>query len=865
VQEFWGKYNKENGSFHPLAHHCADVAACFEALSSIPSINNTLNRLGEFQTTSLPPEIKARLTVFVFLHDLGKATLGFQYQIYQPKPPNSPTRKGHLSPFANLLWDDPEANAWFCNGLGFDEILNWPAEDDYVTASLMMASLAHHGLPLKCDEHAGFNERNQWRADNLLDPSAEITRHGILIRKWFPEAFVQTNIKLPVNSRFHHYFAGLVALADWIGSDQTRFEYVAPVDAEYIHHARQTAHNAVQTIGLNIVEQRGTFTPPAAASCLFGYDTLRPLQQAVLDAPVDNNVLILEAETGAGKTEAALLRYFLLYEKNLVDGLYFAVPTRTAAIQLHRRVSDFAKRMLSNDTELQVVLAVPGYYHVGDAKGIPQPEFTVQWDDDPNASVASRRWAAESSKRYLAAQIAVGTVDQVMMSELPVKHSHMRSTLLARHLVVIDELHASDRYMQEIIQRVIATTQQRAGHVLMMSATLGADARQSWLDNKSSRAVNLEDARTIQYPSLSYFNGSCVVSEAIAATGRTKNVFIKAIQSDAPTWLSEVIKAANDGAKVLVIRNTVDTAVGTFEALLADQQLDEELLFQVNGVHTLHHSRFAAEDRKLLDAAVERRLGKDRASGGCVVVGTQTLEMSLDIDADLLVTDLCPVDVLLQRIGRLHRHERDDRPDSCIVPSVMALCPDTKDLSKLLVRSESGLGAKAKVYPDIVALQNTLDLINRCSQWDLPRMNRQLVEGALHHEAREKQLSVRGDDWREADLKNQGANIANQQTASQVRVAKHKLFVDHEVIFPNDRDVLTRLGGDKLDVYLETPVKGPFGEVVQRFSIPDWLLTQPFSEYLEFVPEVQPDSEGLRLVYPKRAFNYGSSGLRIFE
>jgi CRISPR-associated endonuclease/helicase Cas3 len=863
VRAFWGKYNKENGKYHPLVHHCADVAACFEALARIPSINRTLSHLGNFDKDCLPPEILARLSVFAYVHDLGKVARGFQYQIHSARPQNAPPKKGHLKPFANLLWDDPNANEWFSSALGFNEVLSWPAEHDHATASLMMAALAHHGLPLKCDGNTGFSERNQWILDQYLNPSAEIKRHGDLIRQWFPIAFNQTNIQLPANSHFHHYFCGLVALADWIGSDQNRFKFVAPVDENYIHRARRIAIEAVVDIGLDISEQRCTFMPPEVASRLIGYNTLRPLQQTVLDAPVERNILILEAETGAGKTEAALLRFFRLYNENRVDGMYFAVPTRTAAIQLHKRINEFTKRMLSNDTDVQVVLAVPGYYQAGDANGIPQPEFTVQWDDDPSASVAARRWAAESSKRYLAAQISVGTVDQVMMSELPVKHSHMRSTMLSRHFVVIDELHASDRYMQQIIQRVIATTQLRAGHVLMMSATLGADARQNWLCDNDSEKTTLSDASSIQYPSLSYYDGNTVISQPIAPTGYTKAVRIKSDRSDSMDWRQLLIQAANDGAKVLVIRNTVDAAIEVFNELSTDKQLDNRLLFNVNGVNTLHHSRFAAEDRKLLDAEVEHRLGKKRSSAGCIVVGTQTLEMSLDIDADLLITDLCPVDVLLQRIGRLHRHERNDRPANCRVPRAIVLAPDTKDLSKLLHQSDAGLGAKAKVYPDIVALQNTLELINQHSEWQLPAMNRFLVESALHCQARERQLSDRGSDWQEADQRNQGADIANQQTASQLRVAKHQLFTNDDVIFPHGIDVLTRLGGDKLDVKLASPVTGPFGQQVQNFSIPDWLLCEPMSDYVDRLPDVSHGSPGLLLIYPERTFLYGPTGLTV--
>ena len=155
------------------------------------------------------------------------------------------------------------------------------------------------------------------------------------------------------------------------------------------------------------------------------------------------------------------------------------------------------------------------------------------------------------------------------------------------------------------------------------------------------------------------------------------------------------LHAARAGAKVLVVRNTVQYAVDTqqtVEKLMAQDESD--LLYTCRGVLTLHHGRFAREDRLVLDKAVEEQIGKDRPPGGRIIVGTQTLEQSLDIDADLLITDLCPMDVLLQRIGRLHRHRRDNRPADYTTPLCIVLMPKGDDLSPLLSKGpgRNGLG-----------------------------------------------------------------------------------------------------------------------------------------------------------------------------
>ena len=215
------------------------------------------------------------------------------------------------------------------------------------------------------------------------------------------------------------------------------------------------------------------------------------------------------------------------------------------------------------------------------------------------------------------------------------------------------------------------------------------------------------------------------------------------------------LAAARAGAKVLVVRNTVNHAVATQQALekLALNGSDLGLLFACQGLPTLHHGRFAADDRRLLDRAVEERLRKDRASGGLIVVGTQTLEQSLDIDADLLMTDLCPMDVLLQRIGRLHRHPRDDRPAGYDTPRCVVLTPDVDDLSPLLKyrQDANGLGPHGYVYEDLRVLEATRRLIAEHRDWSIPRMNRELVERATHPEALEdivEELEQTDDDWR---------------------------------------------------------------------------------------------------------------------
>ena len=257
-----------------------------------------------------------------------------------------------------------------------------------------------------------------------------------------------------------------------------------------------------------------------------------------------------------------------------------------------------------------------------------------------------------------------------------------------------------------------------------------------------------------------------------------------------------------------MIRNTVNFAIETQQALLEEADAgDRALLFACRGFPTLHHGRFAAEDRKLLDAAVEGQVGRHRDEGGRVVVGTQTLEQSLDIDADLLITDLCPVDVLLQRIGRLHRHDRPEgRPPGFETAACMVLTLDGEDLSSFLTRgpNRNGLGPGAFVYEDLRILEATRRLVQDFSDtgepWQIPAMNRMLVERATHPAKLQDLVNAMGEDWVAHANDVAGETIAEGLTARNAIIRRDCSFLDREVAFGSVEERIRtpagRRGGD---------------------------------------------------------------------
>ena len=875
---------KDDASTHPhihlLEHHLADVSACFEALLKQPTIRKRLARAGGKH--DLDEATAARLCVLAALHDVGKVNTGFQTQIWRtrdlPPHPKRPHRMGHVQDFAPVLTGaDARTAQWFSDALGWNELLAWDDRGGETVCALFIAALSHHGLPLNLHER-GPNPA-AWRPFGQLDPQQCVERIARLLRQWFPAAFAPAAPPLPALPAFQHAFLGLCTLADWIGSDSNRFPFHDEPRDDYIDLARTRAAEAIRAIGLDIEKQRAAFQGLPEFSRLFGFeDAASPNSiqtQTALATPLDQPLTIIESETGSGKTEAALWRFARMYEKGLVDGIYFALPTRAAASQMHDRITRFARALFPGPAKPEPLLAVPGYLRAADAGGKLLHDYRVWWEDNPDDVTRNRRWAAESAKRFLAAQIAVGTVDQAMMAALRVKHAHMRAACLARNLLVIDEVHASDPYMRTVLEALLDAHCGAGGYALLMSATLGSVARRRWLlghRRACTETCTLESAIAAPYPAVGTASDG---RETVAPAGeneREKTVRIEptAAMPEFALVAGRALQAARAGAKVLIVRNTVNFAVRTQQAL--EEQTapaERHLLFSLGGLPALHHGRFAVDDRKRLDRRVEEQLGKNRAPGGRIVVGTQTLEQSLDIDADLLITDLCPVDVLLQRIGRLHRHDRSDRPEGFRHPTCLVLMPAAADLAPLLTQKKetNGLGPNGFVYVDLRILEATRRLTEERPLWRIPQMNRELVERSTHPDVLKEIENELGNDWIAHGGDMTGARIAAGLTGQSAVVRRDKSFLtdNEDVLFGSvEERIRTRLGDEGVKVEFDPPPPSPFSPQTKIAELAIPAHTGGVQGGEEAV-KPQPTEGGFIFEVAGRDFRYDRLGLQRVE
>ncbi len=587
---------------------------------------------------------------------------------------------------------------------------------------------------------------------------------------------------------------------------------------------------------------------------------------AVPLAPAGSTTL-LESETGSGKTEAALAHFLRLFEAGLVDGLYFALPTRSAATQMHRRITAAARQAFEQPPP--VVLAVPGYLRVDDMQGRRLAPFEVLWLDSNEERVRHRAWASENSKRYLAGTIVVGTVDQILLSSLAVSHAHLRATTLLRQLLVVDEIHASDTYMGRILEDVLTRHARSGGHALLLSATLGGEARARLL-NPAGRHTRptLPEAVATPYPLVSHAGGGARPTVVCHdAPARIVRIEPRPWTSDPSPIATAAVAAAERGAKVLVIRNTVVDCVNTQHALEQEARARgrADLLFTCEGVPAPHHARFASDDRHALDEHLEARIGRSRGRGGCVVIATQTVQQSLDIDADLLVSDLCPVDVLLQRIGRLHRHHRP-RPDGFADPVTIVTVPSERDLGTLIgpkgiARSGHGIGT---VYPDLRVLEATWRLVERRREWRIPTDNRLLVEHGVHSEVLADIVREGGSKWQNHGIQIDGSTRGMARSAELNLVDWSLPYYDTAFPESGDQRISTRLGeGDRRVVIQEAP-PGPFGKTVRELALrADWVAGVPSD--VEFAERLEASGESIAFWFGHRRFVYDRFGLRPYQ
>ena len=874
IDGFWAKLTRNDKrdveTWHPLVSHCADVAASLHVLLEETALGERLARSADLP--NLHPHLIQRLCFLAALHDAGKANHGFQRRAYSTRQEPG-ARAGHLSVVIDLISDKTQTKNDLIDALGLRDIAGWfDAEEGLI--QMLLATWGHHGAPIA--PNASGLDSTLWRANSTRAPLDGVRELIDAARGWFPDAFSERAPLVPTNPEFQHMFNGALTIADWLGSDSHFFTFDDGDPTARFDWALDTARTLTRRAGIAPALIRASLGPQTPTLSTFSSYSPRPLQAEIASLPMREagGVVVLESDTGSGKTEAALVHFLQLYHAGLVDSLYFALPTRTAATQIYERlVAAIAAAFPSDATRPPVTLAVPGYLRVDDVVGQQLAHFEVLWDDDDAQRWRYRGWASESPKRYLMGAIVVGTIDQVLLSTLQVKHAQMRASALSRALLVVDEVHASDTYMTRLLDEVLEHHLRVGSHALLMSATLGscALARYASPSDTAPGRPDLDDATQTHYPLISLIEGK---RDGIAAvievepTDYTKRVEVELSpnMSDADAVAAEALRHARQGARVLIIKNTVK---GCLEVQAAVEELaaGADLLLLCGDVPVPHHSRYAGADRRKLDEVIERDFGKRSDRDGVIAVATQTVQQSLDLDADIMFTDICPMDVLLQRIGRLHRHSDRERPHAdYVAPRCVVLVPDDRDMTSLI---QSGRDYKAigqhgvgTVYQDLRIIEATWRQLEEHDVLEIPAMNRELVERSTHDDLLEAIASALGDEWTAHERWLEGTSLADSTQAKHVLLRREEQFEKSCYSTQLDVRAQTRLGAQDRIVEFDAPWTSPLGSTVSTLQIPWHMCPRDCPDELA-ATDFSTTSSRTEFTIGDRSYTYTRHGLEV--
>jgi CRISPR-associated endonuclease/helicase Cas3 len=528
---------------------------------------------------------------------------------------------------------------------------------------LFRSVMMHHGRPADEPQNA-----TQWRK-----PMKEI--------KPAISAFIEESFRLipcggpvlrsaPSEEQvavFSWALAGLIVLADWIGSNEDYFEYRDRVEdlPAYWICARRQAELALTKAGILPIAAHNQFNTLNLLPKTPGKQTeLSPLQKAAAALPIADgpNLFIIEDITGAGKTEAALILAARLVAGEAASGLYFALPTMATSNAMYERMTRVYRFLFAGDADPSLVLAhgrrnlhegfTGSIFDAGESK----TTSGIEGDDaGETAQSACARWIADDRRKAFFAHVGVGTIDQALLAILPRKHQALRLWALADRILIVDEAHAYDAYVSRELERLIEFHAALGGSTVILSATLPESTRNALVSAWSAGArVKARSVTSRHYPLITAVSCSSFEERPLEAREELRRrVPVRRIGSFTEA-AAQVAAFARDGAPVAWIRNAVDDAIEACDELVR-QGLEPLLL----------HARFAMGDRIEQERIVQARVGRESTPEqrrGLVLVGTQILEQSLDYDVDAMLSDLAPVDLMIQRAGRLWRHpNRENR------------------------------------------------------------------------------------------------------------------------------------------------------------------------------------------------------------
>ena len=694
----WAKSNDRGGSL-PLYIHLADAAAVSGLLWDEWLTGHVKQILAEDLGGDFA-RARRRLVFLAAGHDLGKSTPAFCVQV----PAFEETMRDKGFTFRVRQYD-PDRNSLPHSLAGYFLLERWLMEkhgwDRDTARSYAVVVGSHHGVtPTRADVRQTpqphlIGEGELWRSvqEEFIDYAVSLAGIDTDLEAWGTRA-------IPAQAQI--LLTAVVIVADWLASSEELFGYgehkPSPDRALRAWQGLQLtpAWRAIATHeeADDIIRSRFSLRVDSTA---------RPVQRTAIEVArslQEPGLMIIEAPMGEGKTEAAFACAEILAARFGLGGCFIALPTMATSDAMFARVETWIKN-LPHDPDAptpkqSLFLAhskaslneeFTNLAHVGHLSGMGDDQGGRK---TPEEVLLAHSWLVGRKKGPLS-NFVVGTIDQVLFGGLRSRHLMLRHLALVNKVVIIDEVHSYDSYMNVYLDRILGWLGEYGVPVIMLSATLPSSRRKALVEayeHGAESRIQREDAPTsmaeiaaeklrmraqpretpserypmlqgeIGYPVITATTASEPIVSPVASSSRAQEVQLQRLDDDDASLIATLETALSEGGCAAVIRNTVGRAQETMRLLEEHFGTDVEL--------TLAHSRFVASDRMELDSKLRATFGPpDDATDRphkAIVVGTQVLEQSLDIDFDVMITDLAPMDLLLQRIGRLQRHERGTRP-----------------------------------------------------------------------------------------------------------------------------------------------------------------------------------------------------------
>lgn len=705
--------------------HSFDTAGIMEKLAQ--------KRLPESISDYLCAECGGREKLFstlkfcALVHDIGKLTIVFQSRIYDAVD---------FSPFADCV-ELPKSSS-----LGNASDTPHALASEAILLKLGcregVASIAgaHHGRPSAladvCDQISGactavenfYGKRGKYRQlfeslwKEWIDFSLECA--GFSELSDLPDMAVPAQVVI----------SGMLITADWIASNTTYFPLISADQKGEFGDYPKRIENAWTTIGFpNMWESKARFgLDDEAFKERFGF-LPNPTQADIISTATDaesSGIYIIEAPMGLGKTEAALALSEILAARAGAGGMFFGMPTQATSNGIFPRLEKWADGLAEDEQTLLAIKLAHGNAALNENyRELFTGHSNLNIESDSGLIVHD--WFS-GRKQTLLSDFVIGTVDQLLMAALKQKHVMLKHFGLSGKVVVVDECHAYDAYMSQYLDMAIKWLGIYKVPVIILSATLPEKRRaeliEAYTDSEKHRAKHTEAyvdktiadeawKHSLAYPLLTYTENNAVKQKALAFDGENKEVSVRRIIRDEVAATAGY--AVERGGCVGLIVNTVRKA----------QEIAAELQSAFPKAEVIiMHAQFIMTDRAKREEQILKRVGKrstPESRRGLIIVGTQVLEQSLDLDFDLMITELCPMDLLLQRTGRLHRHNRV-RPQGPETASCFVLdeTDDSFDSGSaaiygewLLMRTRALLPNKLTIPSDIPLLvQQTYDETN---------------------------------------------------------------------------------------------------------------------------------------------------------